>query len=157
MPMTDYLDFSDLKAFLIGLLGSATWYLLYRAWSNHSVKSIARRIKESEAEKIKLDNLAKSDRALIIHGFQAVFAILALLFIILGFHPILATKELHDLLNGREILQLGIWLIASLLCIGVVMTFQQIADYPKSMEKSMRRSQSCARRFPRSASSSQWH
>jgi hypothetical protein len=135
MPMTDYLDFSDLKAFLIGLLGSATWYLLYRAWSNHSVKSIARRIKESEAEKIKLDNLAKSDRALIIYGFQAVFAILALLFIILGFHPILATKELHDLLNGREILQLGIWLIACLLCIGVVMTFQQIADYPKSMEK----------------------
>ena len=76
--MTDYFDYGDLKATIIGLItGIAGFFIclgIQRYWSNHTIQSIRRRIEESETEKVKLDNLAKSDRALIIHGFQGVFA-----------------------------------------------------------------------------------
>jgi hypothetical protein len=94
-----------------------------------------RRLKDYEAEKMKLDNLSKSDRALIIHGFQSVFVVFTLLFVILGIQLIVATKGLDDSLTGREILQLAIWLIAALLCIAATKSFQKIADHPKSLEK----------------------
>ena len=84
MPMKDYFDYTDLKTIFLSLLVCAIWALIVRAWSNHSVKSAARRIKESEAEKVKLDNLTKSDRALIILGFQGVFGMIAILCMILA-------------------------------------------------------------------------
>ena len=94
-----------------------------------------RRLNEYEAEKVKLNNLSRSDRALIIHGFQGVFAAFALLFIVLGIQPILVTKELGDFLNGREILQLAIWILCSLVCIAAAKSFQKIAEHPKSLER----------------------
>lgn len=59
--MTDYFDYGDLKATIIGLTTGIAGF--FTAWASSE---------ESETEKVKLDNLAKSDRALIIHGFQGV-------------------------------------------------------------------------------------
>ncbi len=82
-----------------------------------------------------LDYLSKSDRALIILGFQAVFAIFALLFIVFGYQKILANKGSDESLNGLELIQLAIWILSCVLCIVVAAKFQKIADYPKSVEK----------------------
>jgi uncharacterized membrane protein len=133
--MTEYLTLNDLKAYLIGILGGLTVLGMRLYWSNHSIKSLNRRIRESEAEKVKLDNLAKSDRALIIYGFQSVFVVFALVFVVFGFQTLLATKKLGESLNGWEILQLGIWIMSCLLCIVAARSFQKIADHPKSLEK----------------------
>jgi hypothetical protein len=119
----------------IGVTGYFLSLLIHRLWLRISVTEAQRRLKDYEAEKAKLNNLSRSDRALIIYGFQAVFAAFALLFVVLAFQMILVHKELGDTLNGREILQLAIWILASLLCIGAATTFQRIADYPKSLEK----------------------
>jgi predicted membrane channel-forming protein YqfA (hemolysin III family) len=119
----------------IGVAGYFLSLLIHRLWSKITTTETQRRLKDYEAEKAKLDNLSKSDRALIIHGFQAIFAVFALLFVVFGFQTILATKGLDESVDGREILQLLIWLIACLLCIGAAMSFQRIADYPKSLEK----------------------
>lgn len=119
----------------IGVAGYFLSLLIHRLWSKISMTETQRRLNEYEAEKAKLDNLSKSDRALIIHGFQAIFAVFALVFVVFGFQTILATKELGEPLNGREILQLAIWVMSSLLCIGAARSFQKIADHPKSLEK----------------------
>jgi H+/gluconate symporter-like permease len=69
---------------ICGILTTIICFAAVRYWSNRSIKRLTRRIQESEAEKIKLDNLAKSDRALIILGFQGVFAMIAILCMILA-------------------------------------------------------------------------
>jgi NADH:ubiquinone oxidoreductase subunit 3 (subunit A) len=119
----------------IGIAGYFLSLLIHRLWARISVTEAQRRLKDYETEKQRLDNLSKSDRALIIHGFQAVFAVFALLFVIFGFQTILATMLLEDPISGRELLQLAIWVIAALLCVGAATSFKNIAEYPKSLEK----------------------
>jgi hypothetical protein len=74
--MTSYFGFNDLKTFIFGIIsGVITFFIclaIQRYWSNRSIKSLKRRIEEKEAYKARLDNLARSDRALLITAFQAV-------------------------------------------------------------------------------------
>ena len=71
--MTDYLNWADdLKTVIIGLITGIIGFFIcvgiQRYWSNRSIKSMRRRIEQSEAYKANVNNLAKSDRALLIYG-----------------------------------------------------------------------------------------
>jgi hypothetical protein len=103
--------------------------------SNRNIKSLNRRIKESEAQKVKLDNLAKSDRALIIHCFQGVFAMIAILCLILALQTPFFINRDPEVLDLRPVAQILLWFIPTLVCIAMVWTLQRVADYPKSLEK----------------------
>jgi hypothetical protein len=96
---------------------------------------LTRRIQESEAEKIKLDNLAKSDRALIILGFQGVFAMIAILCMILALQTSLFMNPDPEVLDLRGLGQLLLWFIPTLVCVAIIWTLQRVEDYPKSREK----------------------
>lgn len=137
--MTDYFNFADLKGAIIGLVtGIAGFFIclrIQRYLSNRNIKSLNRRIKESEAEKVKLDNLAKSDRALIIHGFQGVFAMIAILCMILALQSPFFMNRDPEFFDLRGLGQLLLWFIPAFLCVAIVWSLQRVADYPKSLEK----------------------
>src|SRR6266508_149460 len=92
--MDSFLGIADAKALVIGLIGGVISYFLslaiHRYWSNRNIKSLKRRIEQNEAYKATLDDLAQSDRSLIIMGFRGVFALLVVIllfpifFLILG-------------------------------------------------------------------------
>ena len=118
-----------------GILTSIICFAAVRYWSNRSIKRLTRRIQESEAEKIKLDNLAKSDRALIILGFQGVFAMIAILCMILALQTSFFMNPDPEVLDLRGLGQLLLWFIPTLVCVAIIWTLQKVEDYPKSREK----------------------
>lgn len=130
----DYFDFGDLKALLMGILGTAIWLAIAGTWSNYSVKSIKRRIEESETGKVKLENLSKSDRALIIQGFQAVLGVIAIVCMMLALQALIFVGP-PGLLDLRNLPLVFLWLSPTLVCVGVIITFQQVRDWPKAAEK----------------------
>ena len=141
MPMTDYFDFGDFKGFVIGILSTAAWLVIRRIWSNYSTTSINRRIKESETEKVKLDNLAKSDRALIILGFQGVFGMIAILCMILALQTPFFINRDPAVLDRRPVAQILLWFIPTLVCIAMVWTRREWQTILNLSKRSMRESQ----------------
>jgi len=137
--MADYLNWADLKTGIIGLVTGIIGFFIcvgiQRYWSNHSIKSMKRRIEQNEAYKEKLDNLAKSDRALIIYGFQAVFLMTAILCMILALQTAFFIKPPDRMVDARELAQVLLWLLPALICIGIFLGLQKVADYPKSAEE----------------------
>lgn len=130
--MTEYVNFSDLKGIIIGVIGSALWFAIYRYWSNRSIKSMRRSIEEKEAYKARLDNLARSDRSLLITGFQAVLAILAFICGIVPINFLLFFGQ-TDILNAFIFVLL--WSLPILFCWGIVKMLQDIQGHPQSLEK----------------------
>jgi hypothetical protein len=59
--MTNYLDWADLKSVIIGILVFFICLGIERYWANRRVKSIRRRIEQTEAYKANINNLARSD------------------------------------------------------------------------------------------------
>jgi hypothetical protein len=133
--MTDYLDWVDpetiITNLITGVIGGLIVLGIARYWSNRSIRSIKRRIEQTEASKTKLDNLARSDRALIIYGFQGVSAIICIMSLIVCLHLMIDTPPV----TLRMLIVVILWFIPALLSMGIVFGLQQIADYPKSIEK----------------------
>jgi hypothetical protein len=69
-----------------------------------------------------------------------MIAILCLMFAVqtgMFLHP---EPYAYDIfVDYRELAQILLWLIPALVCIGIAVSLQQIADHPKSMEKNERR------------------
>lgn len=133
--MTDYLNFNDLKSLIIGIIGGFLVLAIHRYWSNRAIKAVARRLKETEVYKAKLDNLAKSDRALIIYGFQAVMLLTAFISVICALQTLLFLKPPGEMVDVRELVQVLLWLLLAVISIGIFLGFQRVADYPKSAQK----------------------
>jgi hypothetical protein len=137
--MTDYLNFADLKTIIISIFtGVGTFFIcvaLQRYFSNRNIRSMKRRIEQAEAEKVKLDNLARSDRALIIHGFQGVFLMIAMVCTLFALQTAFFIKPPGEMVDARGLAQVLLWFLPALLCIGVFVGLQRVADYPKSIEK----------------------
>jgi hypothetical protein len=134
--MTDYLSWTDLKTIIIslitGIIGGLIVLAIARYWSNHSIRSMRRRIEQTEAYKANVNNLAKSDRALLIYGFQGLFAILGLmnfLFVIQVIVSVIRAGRLDD----WEIAQL-LWIFPGLAAIGVAMVLHDVREYPESIK-----------------------
>jgi hypothetical protein len=64
-------------------------YLFWRYWSHRSAKSIQRRIKEIESEKVILDNIVGSDRQFLLYCFISVFSITSLCCLAFVLKPLL--------------------------------------------------------------------
>src|SRR5690242_1132638 len=77
------LDLNDLKTVILSLTTGITGGLIVlgiaRYWSNRSIKNMKRRIEATEAQKTQINNLAKSDRALLLYGFGNLFVLLVFL------------------------------------------------------------------------------
>ena len=134
MAMTDYVDYGDLKTIFLSLLVCVIWAVIVRTWSNYSLRSIRRRIEESETSKLKLDNIANSDRALIIQGFQALLGVIAIVCMMLALQALIFLGP-PGLLALRNLPLVFLWLVPTLVCVGVIITLQQVRDWPKAAEK----------------------
>ena len=132
--MTNYLEWADLKSLVIGILGGFIVLGIARYWSTRSIKSLRRRIEQSEAYKANVNNLAKSDRALLIYGLEGLFGILALIILLFVVQMILPVTRSSSLNDGDIVLAL-LWLLPGLACIGAIMILHDVSQYPQSIEK----------------------
>jgi cadmium resistance protein CadD (predicted permease) len=130
--MRDYVNFGDLKSLILGIIGGLLVLGIQRYWSNRSTKSLKRRIEEKEAYKARLDNLARSDRALLITGFQGVFGAIAAVCaaMIVQFVLVFAHREL--LMTFAYVL---IWLLPIIACIAAIRLLDDIRHHPESLER----------------------
>ena len=149
--MTEYLNFNDLKAVIIGLITGIVGFFIcvgiQRYWSNRSIKSLKRRIEENEAYKAGLDNLARSDRALITTAFQGVFGILALICIVVVLQIFFLFGPLMEPVTALAYIL--IWSLPTLLCMGIIRTLQDIRNHPQSLEKIEKRIMKLKNKFLR--------
>jgi H+/gluconate symporter-like permease len=113
-----------------GILTVIICFYAARYWSNRSIKSLNRRIEEKEAYKTRLDNLAKSDRALLIAGFQAVLAVAAFICGIIVIQLLLLIRQTDVL--GTLVFML-LWLLPILVCAGIVKMLEDIRNHPESL------------------------
>jgi hypothetical protein len=130
--MTNYFNFGDLKSLLLGIIGGLLVLGIQRYWSNRSMKSLKRRIEEKEAYKARLDNLARSDRALLITGVQAVLAVLACICGIVVIQFLLLLRHIEFL---NTLVFVLLWLLPILLCMGIVKMLEDIQNHPQSLER----------------------
>jgi hypothetical protein len=130
--MTDYLTFNDLKALIIGIIGGFTVLGIRAYFSNRSINSLKHRIEEKEAYKERLNNLARSDRALLITGLQAVLAVLACICGIVVIQFLLLFPQIGFV---NTLVHVLLWSLPILLCLGIAKMLQDIHDHPQSLEK----------------------
>jgi hypothetical protein len=133
------LGFADLKTIIISLItGIGAYFLslaIHRYWSNRSIKSMRRRIEENEAYKANLNNLAKSDRALLIRGFEGVFALLCLMNVLFALQPMLVHLYEGSPLNVMELAVIFLWLLGAIVSIGLLNLMRDVSEYPTSTER----------------------
>ena len=136
--MTDYLDWADLKTIIIslitGIIGFFICLVIQRYWSNHSIKSMKRRIEQNEAYKANVNNLAKSDRDLLIYGLQGLFTVLCLMACIFFMQIAVAIKRAGRLVDEWDLVLMFLWLLPGLLCIGVILLLRDVSKYPESID-----------------------
>jgi hypothetical protein len=124
---------------MIGVIGGVVVLAIQRLWLIYSVKGAARRLREAEAYTSHLDNLAKSDRALIVHGFAAIFFLLGMICLLFGVGVSRSFHAESDVfvwaIDLRELVFVLLWVLVAPLCFGVGLNFHRLADYPKTAEK----------------------
>jgi hypothetical protein len=131
--MDNFLGIADVKALIIGLIGGVISYFLslgiHRYWSNRNVKSLKRRIEQNEAYKAQLDDLAQSDRSLIIMGFEGVFALLLVIILLPIFFLLLGG------FGSLVLITMLVCLIPALVAAGLFKSFRDVREYPKSTKR----------------------
>ena len=132
--MTDYLNWADLKGLIIGIIGGLSVLGIARYWSNHSIKSMKRRIQQNEAYKANVNNLAKSDRALLIYGLQGLFAVLCLMACIFFMQIAFAIVRADTLLDEWYMVLMFLWFLAGIACVGVIVVLRDVRQYPESID-----------------------
>jgi len=132
--MTDYLNWADLKSYIIGIIGGFSVLGIARYWSNHSIKSMKRRIEQNEAYKANVNNLAKSDRALLIYGLQGLFTLLGLMALIFFMQIWFAIERAGRLVDGLDLVLMFLWFLAGLVCVGVIVVLRDVSTYPESLD-----------------------
>jgi uncharacterized membrane protein YqjE len=136
--MTDYLDWADFKTIVIslitGIIGFFICLGIQRYWSNHSIKSMKRRIEKEESYKANVNNLAKSDRALLIYGLQGLFTLLGLMALIFFMEIVFASIRAGRLGDELDMVLMFLWLLAGIVCVGVIVVLRDVKQYPESID-----------------------
>ena len=127
-------DLNDLKNAIFTIVLFFVCLGIQQYWSHRRIKSIRRRIEQTEAYKANVNNLAKSDRALLIYGFEGVFAVLGLISLVFLIQIIFAVIRVGKL-NDLDMVLILLWFAAGAVCIGVIMVLRDVSQYPESMEK----------------------
>jgi len=137
--MTDYLylGWADLKTIVIslltGIIGGLIVLGINRYWSNRSIKSLNRRIRQAEAQKILVEDLAKSERAVLLIGFQYLFALMA--FVCVSFVVQVLILSLRA--SGLDLLDLAailFWIIPTIISIYIASLMKNVSEHPKSLK-----------------------
>ena len=134
--MTDYLDFKDLKATIIGIIVFFICLGIQRYWSNHTVKSLNRRIRHTEEHKLLVEDLAKSERAVLLFGFQTVFALFFAMALISAASQIVLLSFVvagWDLDRWSLVLAL-MWGLLAIVSFYAAQLIKKVHDYPESLE-----------------------
>jgi hypothetical protein len=138
VAMTEYLNWADLKTIIIslitGVIGGLIVLGIARYWSNRSIRSLNRRIQETEAEKLLIENLAKSEKAVLIYGFQTLFVTLGIMSLVIGAHLLVLLEVLGDLRLALWVLLIVLWGLPALVFIYSAFTIKKVRDYPGSLE-----------------------
>jgi hypothetical protein len=108
-----------------------------------------RRLKSPEDYHTKLAALAASDVALMIYGFQGIFAVLGFLCLILAVQDFVFAVPNPYVIEVRQILKLILWLLPALVCAGFFWMLQNESDYPKSIEKVEKKIEKLKSRLPK--------
>jgi hypothetical protein len=136
--MAEYLNFADLKATIIGLITGIVGFFIclamQRYWSNRSIKSMRRRIEQNEAYRANVNNLVRSDRALLIYGFEGLFAVLALMSLVFLIEIIFAVIR-AGMLDDLNMVLIFLWFGAGAACVSATLVLRDVNQYPESMEK----------------------
>jgi hypothetical protein len=132
--MTEYIDFKDLKAALIGIIVFFICVGIQRYWSNRSIKNMRWRIELAEAEKAHLANLATSEKALLIMGLQGIFAILGLMCLIFFFQTVQSAVLRGEGSNPYTMLILFLWGTITMLSMYASDQMKKVGKYPGSLE-----------------------
>jgi hypothetical protein len=132
--MTDYLNWADFKSLIIGIIGGFGVLGIARFWSNYSIKSMKRRIEQNEAYKENVNNLAKSDRALLIYGLQGLFTLLGLMALTFFMQIVFANVRAGRLGDEWDMLLMFLWLLPGIVCVGVIVVLRDVRQYPESID-----------------------
>jgi hypothetical protein len=136
--MTDYLDWADFKTIVIslitGIIGFFICLGIQRYWSNHSIKSMKRRIEKEESYKANVNNLAKSDRALLIYGLQGLFVVLCLMACIFFMQAVFASVRAGRLVDELDLVLLFFWFLVGIVCVGIIVVLRDVRQYPESID-----------------------
>ena len=134
--MKDYLDWTDLKAALISILVFFICLGIQRYWSNHTIKSLNRRIQHAEAQKLLVQNLAKSERAVFLFGFQTVFGLFFAMALTSAASQIVLLSFVvagWDLDRWSLVLAL-IWDLPAIISFYAAHLIKKVDNYPGSLE-----------------------
>jgi len=123
--------------------------VLVTAWVKLTVRGNMRRLKSPEDYHTKLAALAASDVALMIYGFQGIFAVLGFLCLILAVQDFVFAVPNPYVIEVRQILKLILWLLPALVCAGFFWMLQNESDYPKSIEKVEKKIEKLKSRLPK--------
>jgi hypothetical protein len=113
--------------------GIMTFFVLRagaRYWARYTLRGMRRRLEYAEAKKAQLDDLAKSDRSILLFAFGAIFVILAMISI-----AAIATTVFSVLEEGpsfARILSGAIWLFVAAISFSFAILFKQLREYPES-------------------------
>jgi sterol desaturase/sphingolipid hydroxylase (fatty acid hydroxylase superfamily) len=135
--MTDYVSWADLKTVIIGLsTGVVAFFIcvaIQRYWSNRSIKSLRRRIQQAEGQKLLVEDLAKSERAVLLFGFQTVFG----LFFAMAIISAASQLVLVSIVGGRDldvIIVTLLWGLPAIISFYAAHLIKKVHDYPASLE-----------------------
>jgi hypothetical protein len=105
--------------------------VILRYWNNANIKRMRRRIEEVEAQKAMLDELAKSERAVLLLGFQGLFGLLAIMNLIF----VLVMLAVHPPDDPIGFLRAFWWLMPAGIASYLTYLMQRVAEYPRSAEQ----------------------
>jgi uncharacterized membrane protein YbhN (UPF0104 family) len=133
----DYVTATDLKAVVIGVISSviviavervARWY-----WMRRTLKGMQRRLKYAEAKKAQLDDLASSDRSILILGFSGLFGLTFIVAISVVGYTVLSVPE-HGF-SPTWLLVAAVALMTALASLSIFIVFNQLREYPGSVQR----------------------
>jgi hypothetical protein len=133
----------DLRAFVIGVIagvisGVVAFYLtkvIDRYWALRSIKSLRRRMEYAEAQKARLDELMKSDRALLLMAFRALFGLLGIIAVALTGQELLLFVRERFTISPEQLVSFTAWFAVAVAAFYFAHLFKQVAEYSTSVEK----------------------
>jgi H+/gluconate symporter-like permease len=128
---------ADLRSLVIGVISGVIsgiiTVLVFRYWAHRTIKSMKRRLAYAEAHRAQLDELAKSDRSVLLAGLTALFLLLGLFGLAVIVSILVLIKD--EGLSPERLLSLAIWILPVLASFGVALLFKQLKEYPETIQK----------------------
>lgn len=120
------------RTVIIGLVFIFVTRAVNRYLSHRSVKSIERRIKYAEERKFLIDNLATSDRFILLFSFLNLFGVLMMLSLFFIIEPLLSLSEGN--ITFMNLMSIMIWLVPGLMSFSAMYVLNKVYNYAEYSE-----------------------